>query len=130
MISPNSDALVSRSAVSNEAIRPPCGCVQATFDEPAKPGSPKLRPLALRCLDNAGQKIAISRHGPYASAGYYCGVVTGLGETMREAARSAYHSINRLSMPNSPFWRIDAGARLRKDLPRLQEYGFSQSMEY
>ena len=64
------------------------------------------------------------------SAGDYIGVATGTGDTVREAARGAYRVLNKLSMPSSPFWRVDIGQRLRKELPRLQEHGFAQGMEY
>jgi phosphoribosylamine---glycine ligase len=67
---------------------------------------------------------------PYASAGYYLAVVTGTGETVRAAARSAYKNVKNLSIPASPFWRNDAGQRLRKDLPKLQQHGFAQGMEW
>jgi phosphoribosylamine-glycine ligase len=64
------------------------------------------------------------------SAGDYLGVATGCGDTVREAARGAYSVLRKLSMPTSPFHRVDIGQRLRKELPRLQEHGFAAGMEY
>lgn len=66
----------------------------------------------------------------YTSAGYYVGVVTGAGETVREAARQAYKNLAKISMPSSPFYRNDAGVRLKRDLPKLQEHGFAAGFEY
>jgi phosphoribosylamine---glycine ligase len=66
----------------------------------------------------------------FMSAGDYLGVATGVGETVREAARGAYRVLDKLSVPASPFWRVDISQRLRKDLPRLQEHGFASGMEY
>jgi phosphoribosylamine---glycine ligase len=66
----------------------------------------------------------------FATAGYYVGVVTGCAENVRGAAREAYRNIDQLSIPGSPLWRIDAGERLRKQLPRLQEHGFATGMSY
>jgi phosphoribosylamine--glycine ligase len=66
----------------------------------------------------------------FATAGHYVGVVIGTGNTVREAARSAYRSIGKISMPCSPFWRVDAGIRLRKQLPQLNEHGYCLGLEY
>jgi hypothetical protein len=49
---------------------------------------------------------------------------------VRQAAREAYKTLGKLSMPGSPFWRIDIGGRLKKELPRLQEHGFAAGMEF
>jgi phosphoribosylamine---glycine ligase len=64
------------------------------------------------------------------SAGDYLGVATGCGATVREAARGAYSTLRKLSMPSSPFWRIDIGQRLRRELPKLNEFGYAVGMEY
>lgn len=64
------------------------------------------------------------------SAGDYVGIATGIGASVREAARGAYGVLRKLSMPASAFWRIDIGQRLRRELPRLQEHGFAMGLEY
>jgi phosphoribosylamine--glycine ligase len=66
----------------------------------------------------------------YITAGGYAGVVTGIGPTVRSAARSAYRSLAHISMPASPYWRNDIGLRLKKELPVLRERGFASLMEY
>lgn len=64
------------------------------------------------------------------SAGAYIGIATGTGPTVRQASRSAYSVIRKISMPNSPFYRNDIGLSLKKNLPLLQDHGFAVGMEY
>lgn len=79
----------------------------------------------------ANQKAGNNLREPlYSSAGGYLGVATGTGATVREAARHAYKSLKGLSMPASPFYRVDIGQKLKKQLPELQVHGFAQGMEY
>ena len=66
----------------------------------------------------------------FVSAGGYLGVGTGVGFTIRQAAREAYKVLGHLSMPSSPFWRNDIGKRLQRDLPKLQEHGFATGVEF
>jgi len=65
-----------------------------------------------------------------ASAGDYIGVSVGTGSTVRAAAKDAYTTLRRVNMPSSPFWRVDIGRRLSRELPKLQEHGFALGMEY
>jgi phosphoribosylamine---glycine ligase len=114
-----------------------CGVVLAIPDFPYSHATRKeVIGLPLYGLD---EKIADSWHPcemmkgeetEMCSAGDYIGVATGAGDTVREAARGAYRVLDKLSMPASPFWRIDIGTRLRKQLPQLQEHGFAEGMEY
>jgi len=61
----------------------------------------------------------------YQSAGDYIAVITGVGETITGARRSAYSTIRKIKMPANPFYRTDIGAgRLTKELPKLQSLGF------
>jgi phosphoribosylamine--glycine ligase len=64
------------------------------------------------------------------SAGSYIGITTGTGSTVREAARGAYKTLRKISMPASPFYRNDIGKGLARQLPLLQEHGFATGMEY
>lgn len=66
----------------------------------------------------------------HVTAGSYVGIATGIGDTVRQAARGAYRVLDKLSMPCSPFWRDDIGERLKEDLPALQEHRFAAGMEY
>jgi len=65
-----------------------------------------------------------------ATAGSYVMVGTGTGESVVEARDHAYRVLNRLTIPNSSFHRIDIGARLRSQLDKLQANGFAAGMRY
>jgi len=75
-------------------------------------------------------EVMAGRESALATAGHYVGVAVGTGDTVRQAARGAYKTLDKLSMPCSPFWRDDIGERLRKDLPELQRHGFATGWEY
>ena len=64
------------------------------------------------------------------TAGDYCLVATGTGQTVTEAKRGAYRTLKALSVPNSPMYRTDIGNRLKKQLPLLQAMGYATGMEY
>jgi phosphoribosylamine---glycine ligase len=65
-----------------------------------------------------------------ATAGDYVGVVTGFGESVSSAARSAYKDLKSLHMPASPFYRVDIGQKLKRQLPALHEHGYARGLEY
>jgi phosphoribosylamine--glycine ligase len=66
-----------------------------------------------------------------ATAGDYVGVMTGTGDTVREAAKAAYRRLQKIDIwASSPFYRIDIGKRCSRDLPKLQEHGFATGMVY
>ena len=64
------------------------------------------------------------------TAGDYVLVMSGTGETVREAKRRAYRRLDNLIVPNSPMWRTDIGDRLSKQLPKIQAMGFAKGMLY
>jgi phosphoribosylamine--glycine ligase len=64
------------------------------------------------------------------TAGDYTLVATGDGATVSGARRSAYAAIKKVKIPNSPFYRIDIGTKMRKQLPILQKLGFATGLEY
>jgi phosphoribosylamine--glycine ligase len=68
--------------------------------------------------------------GTLASAGDYLLVATGTGMTVKAAVTSAEKALGKVSAPASPFWRIDIGRRLRKQLPELQAFGYARGMAY
>lgn len=76
------------------------------------------------------EMMAGSAEGELMTAGNYIGIGTGTGSTVRAAAKSAYRVLESFSTPANPFWRIDIGARLRKELPLLQTHGFATGMEF
>lgn len=66
----------------------------------------------------------------WVTAGDYVLVCTGTGATISGARRSAYSSIEKIKIPNSPFYRTDIGrGRLVKQLPRLHAMGYGLGME-
>ena len=64
------------------------------------------------------------------TSGSYVLISTGVGDTVVEARNTAYRVLNRLTIPASPFWRIDIGSRLRRGLDSLQAHGFAAGMRY
>ena len=64
------------------------------------------------------------------TAGDYLLVASGLGDTVRSAARAAYRTMKKVEVPNSPFWRPDIGQRLEKQLPTIQAKGFAKGLVY
>jgi phosphoribosylamine--glycine ligase len=76
-------------------------------------------------------KGAVVTMPSYASAGDYLLVATGTGDTVRQARGGAYRVLKSLKdTPGSPFWRVDIGQRLRKELPEYQRHGFALSMKF
>lgn len=58
-------------------------------------------------------------------------VVTGTGETITGARKSAYSAVKKIKIPNSPFYRTDIGnGRLIAQLPALQKFGFAKDWKY
>ena len=67
----------------------------------------------------------------WVSAGDYLLVATGTGETVRQARAQALRVLDNIKgTPGSPFWRIDIGKRLAKELEPLQRHGFAQGLVY
>ena len=67
----------------------------------------------------------------WVTAGSYVLVATGVGDTVRQARKQVYGVLDDLKeTPSSPFWRIDIGADLKKQLPSLQSYGMALGMEF
>lgn len=67
----------------------------------------------------------------YVTCGDYTMVVTGTGKTITAARRSAYTAVDKVKIPNSPFWRTDIGAgRMRRQLPKLHDMGYCLDLEF
>jgi phosphoribosylamine--glycine ligase len=64
------------------------------------------------------------------TSGSYVLVSTGTGESVAEARGKAYRVLDRLTIPASPFFRIDIGQRLRGQLPKLQKDGYATGLYY
>lgn len=65
------------------------------------------------------------------TAGPYVLVVTGTGDTITGARRSAYAALEKIRIPNSAGWRIDIGrGKLVGQLPRIQDLGYATGLSY
>jgi phosphoribosylamine---glycine ligase len=65
-----------------------------------------------------------------ATAGDYVLVVSSHGHKVQDAKKAVYSLLKKIHIPNSPFYRIDIGDRLRKELPTLQSHGYATGMEF
>jgi phosphoribosylamine--glycine ligase len=98
--------------------------------------TPSLWPHVHPCEMMLGEKIPEEVNGQIsylpvpASAGDYILVVTGKGNTVREATRLTYRRLKKLTMPCSPAYRTDIGLRLKKQLPLIQAHGYITGMKY
>ena len=69
--------------------------------------------------------------GPcFVTAGDYVCVVTGKGETISSARRSAYAAVKKIQMPADPFYRTDIGVRLKGKLEEIQKHGYATGMSF
>ena len=66
----------------------------------------------------------------WVTAGSYLLVATGTDPTVSGSARKAYSVLKNIEIPNSPMYRTDIGARLKKELPILQAMGYAKDMVY
>lgn len=67
----------------------------------------------------------------YVTCGDYTLVVTGTGQTITAARRSAYGAVDKVKIPNNPMWRLDIGAgRMKRHLPKLHAMGYAKGLEY
>jgi phosphoribosylamine--glycine ligase len=64
------------------------------------------------------------------TAGNYLMTVTGVGDTVEEAAEAAYKIAWDIKCPSNLMFRTDIGKRLKKELPRLHKHGFAVGMDY
>ena len=64
------------------------------------------------------------------TSGDYVLVVTGTGDTIRQARESTYRAVDQIKIPASPFWRKDIGQRLARCLPEIQRHGYATGLQY
>lgn len=64
------------------------------------------------------------------TAGDYVLISSATGDSVRNAAAGAYRRLRRLLVPNSPMWRTDIGTRLKRELPKIQKFGYATGMQY
>lgn len=67
----------------------------------------------------------------YLTAGDYNVVVTGVGETITGARRSALAAAKKIRMPGNKMYRIDIGkGKLVEGLPKIQKLGYATGLTY
>lgn len=66
----------------------------------------------------------------FETAGSYVLVATGTGASVSAGRRSALGALGKLTIPASPYWRIDIGQRLKKQIEPLQRHGFAKGLVY
>ena len=77
----------------------------------------------------AGEKVV--EMPCYVTAGDYVMVVTGTGETITGARRSAYTALDKIKIPGNPMWRTDIGrGKLVETIPRIQALGYASGLSY
>lgn len=64
------------------------------------------------------------------TAGTYPLVVTGSGSSVSAARAAAYTTAWEIKWPSNVMFRTDIGNRLEEELPKLQEHGFAEGMEF
>lgn len=96
------------------------------------PGIEDAIHLCMAQVDDAPEVSAgqILKRRTLSTAGSYTLVATGTGDSVVDARSHAYRVLNRLTIPNSPFWRNDIGSRLRSQLDQLQANGYATGMRY
>ncbi len=67
----------------------------------------------------------------YLTAGDYVLIVTGCGETITGARRSAYSTAKKIKMPGNLMMRTDIGkAKFVEALPRIQRHGYAPGLAF
>jgi len=56
--------------------------------------------------------------------------ISGNARTVKGAQKAAYKHVKLLELPNSPMYRTDIGDRLKKQIPKLQSYGWCEGWDY
>jgi phosphoribosylamine--glycine ligase len=102
----------------------PGGRAEEVVDVPVWGVVPSIEDNLHFCNMMAGKDADLSTAGSYVLVG------VGTGGTITDARREALRVLNRLTIPASPWWRIDIGTRLRSQLDQLAQHGFALGMTY
>lgn len=66
----------------------------------------------------------------YTTAGDYVLIAARAGDAVRRARDAAYRIIDRIEVPETPYYRPDIGDRLARQLPKLHEFGFARDIVF
>jgi phosphoribosylamine--glycine ligase len=64
------------------------------------------------------------------TAGSYVMVCTGTGNTIKQSSEKAYKALSNICIPGGMLYRTDIGARLKKQLAKLQKFGYATGLKY
>lgn len=65
----------------------------------------------------------------WSTTGNYLMVVTGTGETVKQACKRAYTTVKQLQVPDM-IVRDDIGEKLKEEIPTLHNFGYALEFEY
>lgn len=77
--------------------------------------------------DMDGEKV--TERPIWTTAGNYLAVVTGLGESITQARKRCYSTVDEVSIPNM-IYRNDIGLRLKEQLPKLKAMGYATEIVF
>lgn len=66
----------------------------------------------------------------HVTTGTYVAIVTGHGDTVKDAQKSANDTCKKIWWPRHKTMRLDIGDRLEEDLEHLQEFGYAEGLQY
>jgi phosphoribosylamine--glycine ligase len=75
-------------------------------------------------------EVMLGKTDSVVTAGSYVMVCTGTGETIKQSSENAYKSLGNICIPGGLLYRTDIGKRLKKQLPKLQKFGYAVNMVY
>lgn len=85
--------------------------------------------VQIMSLPDNGPDGGIKERDMWATAGDYVAVVTGFGNTVAQAAKRAYKTVDQLHIAN-PIVRDDVGEDLKEQLPKLHAMGYATHCRY
>jgi phosphoribosylamine-glycine ligase len=91
-----------------------------------------VHPQAVQLMtlpDSGPDGKGIKEREMWATAGDYVAVITGYGANVRQAARRAYGTVDKLHVAN-PIVRDDVGEGLKDQLPALHAMGYAEHANY
>ena len=85
--------------------------------------------VQLMHLPDNNREGKIKEREMWATAGDYVAVIDGFGSTVKQAAKRAYSTVEKLHVAN-PIVRNDVGRALEDQLPKLHALGYAKHCNY
>jgi phosphoribosylamine--glycine ligase len=89
-----------------------------------------LKSVHFQMVSEGSYESAAGRKEGLLTAGKYLMVVTGTGETVKDAQKRAYDVAWKIEIPSNTMFRTDIGERLADDLPALHRLGYARGMDF